>query len=148
MKSIITSILLLAAVTGFGQSAKKDMAILYTGTPESKFADAQINITYTGKTDKLLEAIAAAHGTKFELLKEGEGVTEYRAVQITKPVWVYGNYNVHVQVKAGEKGTSQIAIWHTYYNKTQNITGSTLAKLEADVLEFYQEAVKIALGKK
>ena len=148
MKSILTSILLLAVATVFAQSGKKDVAVLYTGTPESKYADARININYTGKTDKLLDAIAEAHGTKFSVLKEGEGVTEYRAVQITKPVWVYGNYNVHVEVKQGEKGITEVAIWHTYYNKTQNITGSTLGKLEADVLEFYQEAVNASLGKK
>ena len=148
MKSILTSILLLAVATVFAQSGKKDVAVLYTGTPESKYADARININYTGKTDKLLDAIAEVHGTKFSVLKEGEGVTEYRAVQITKPVWVYGNYNVHVEVKQGEKGSTEVAIWHTYYNKTQNITGSTLGKLEADVLEFYQEAVNASLGKK
>ena len=148
MKSILTSILLLAVATVFAQSGKKDVAVLYTGTPESKYADARININYTGKTDKLLDAIAEAHGTKFSVLKEGEGVTEYRAVQITKPVWVYGNYNVHVEVKQGEKGITEVAIWHTYYNKTQNITGSTLGKLEADVLEFYQDAVNASLGKK
>ncbi len=147
MKSILTSILLLAAVTGFGQSAKKDVAVLYTGTPESKFEDARITINYTGKVDKLLAAIAAAHGTTFALLKENIDITEYRAVQITKPVWVYGNYNVHIVAKPLENGITEIAIWHTYYNKTQNITGSTLVKLEADVLAFYQEAIKNSLKK-
>lgn len=148
MKSILTYLLLFAAITAFGQNGKKDVAVLYTGTPESKYADARININYSGKTDKLLDAIAKAHGTKFTVLKEGEGVTEYRAMQVTMPVWVYGNYNVHVEVKPGEKGITEVAIWHTYYNKTQNITGNTLGKLEADVLEFYQEAVNTSLGKK
>lgn len=148
MKSMLTTILLFAVITVFAQSGKKDVAVLFTGTPESKFADARININYTGKTEKLLDAIAEAHGTKFSVLKEGEGVTEYRAVQITKPVWVYGNYNVHIEFTPGEKGITGVAIWHTYYNKTQNITGSTLGQLEADVLEFYQEAVNKALGKK
>lgn len=148
MKTILTTALFLFSLTIFAQSAKKDVAVLFTGTPESKYADARITILYTGKQDKLLDAIAGAHGTKFGLLKEGEGMEEYRATQIAKPVWVYGNYNVHVEFKKGEQGEIEVAIWHTYYNKTQNITGSTLGQLEADVLMFYQEAVNKALGKK
>ena len=146
MKLILSLSLVLSFLAASGQdNPEKNKAQLFKGTPEAKYEDAKIYFLYSGKVEDLLEAIGAAHQNEFTLLKDNENGKEYRALKVNYPGWVYGYYNVHFQVKENEDGKTEIAIWHTYYNKTFNITGKTLGQIEAKMLEFYQQCIDKAL---
>jgi len=146
MRTIILFTLLLCTATVLGQpKPDKNKAQLFKGTAEQKFEDARILFYFTGKVETLLDSIAAAHHSEYSVLKEHDDYTEYRYTKVNYPGWVYGNYNVHIGVKEGENGKAEITIWHTYYNKTYNITGKTLGQVEDKLLEFYQKCIDKAL---
>ena len=146
MKAMLSFFLLFSVLMAFGQTKpEKNKAQLFKGTSEAKFEDAKIYFLYTGKVETLLDSIAVAHRSDFSLLKDNENGKEYRALKVNYPGWVYGNYNVHVQVKDAGDGKTEITIWHTYYNKTFNITGKTLGQIETKMLEFYQGCIDKSL---
>ena len=146
MKLLLSLSLVLSFLAATGQDKpEKNKAQLFKGTAEAKFEDAKIYFLYSGKVEDLLEAMGAAHQNEFTLLKDNENGKEYRALKVNYPGWVYGNYNVHVQVKDAGDGKTEITIWHTYYNKTFNITGKTLGQIETKMLEFYQGCIDKSL---
>lgn len=121
--------------------AKKDQAQLFKGTAELKFEDAQIYFRFSGDVDNLLKNIGEAHKTEIETFKKEDELSEYKALKLGFPAWLYGNYNIYISVLEDEKNPL-VTIYHTYYRKTQNITGSTLgANMEKDLLAFYQKII-------
>lgn len=122
-------------------SSKKNEALLYKGSAEEKYADARIHFEFTGKTKTLLENLGKAHKKTLEETKEVDGVKYYRALKLSYPNWVYGNLNVYVEVdESGKKPV--VRIYHTYYNKSQNLTGTTLGNnMEEGMLKFYQKII-------
>jgi hypothetical protein len=120
---------------------KKNEAQLYKGAAEEKYADACIHFEFTGKVKDLIDNLGKAHKTTLEQTKEVDGVTYYRALKLTYPNWVYGHLNIYVEVdETGKKPV--IRIHHTYYNKSQNLTGTTLGNnMEEGLLKFYQKVI-------
>lgn len=130
-----------AAVSQAQFTPKKDVAQLYKGSAEEKYADACVHFEFTGKVKSLVENLGKAHKTTLEQTKVVEGVTYYRALKLTYPNWVYGNLNVYVEVDENGK-KPVIRIHHTYYNKSQNLTGTTLGNnMEEGLLKFYQRVI-------
>jgi hypothetical protein len=122
-------------------SPEKNKAQLYKGTADEKYADACIHFQFTGNMQDLLNNLGKAHKTRLEEVQEFEGVRYYRALMLAYPNWVYGHLNIYVEVDERSRNPV-VRIHHTYYKKTQNLTGTTLGNnIEKPLLRFYQNVI-------
>ncbi len=142
MRIISTLLMLFFALQIQAQfEPEKNKAQLYKGTADQKYEDSRIYFEFTGKVKKLIENMGKAHRVEMQEAGEMDGKMRYKGIRLPYPNWVYGNLNVYVEVdESGKKPV--VTIYHTYYNKNTNITGTTLGNaIEVDMLKFYQRII-------
>lgn len=147
MKSTLLLLVLAIGISAQAQyKSKKNEVALYKGTEAQKNEDARLHFVFTGKVDKLIKNVGEAHrGTFSKAEAQEDGIVRYYAENLGYPDWIFGMLNVYVEVEETKKETI-VRIYHTYYRKDYNITGTTLGEnIEEVMVKFYQKVVDESL---